>query len=261
MVRVGDTVTAKNITINNTAATAALNDTLGASLSGVSGPFVPGAAAAGIVAGGSGLISIGINTTAATPLTTQAGSVALSSHNADMSDLALGSAGVLVRAQINNLANADFDFLSGLGTLSQSGTAYTLDLGLITLGSSVVSRLQLDNDVAGPADDLSGLFDLLAADDFSYAGWGPVGPLGAGQATGNLNISFTASALGLISDTVVFNGRGTNASDPSGRAQTRTLIIRGNVINVGGTVPEPGTLALLLVAALGAAVARRRQAH
>ena len=167
-----------------------------------------------------------------------------------------------VKAQINNLANAQFDFLSGLGVLTHVGSDYLLELGNVVLGSNLLSQLDLSNFVTGPADDLSGAFNLAAADDFTYSGWGAaVGPLGAGQATASLAISWAANALGSVQDTIVFNGRGTNASDPTGLAQTRRLTIHANVINAGGTVPEPGTLALILLAALGAFVARRRQAH
>jgi hypothetical protein len=63
-----------------------------------------------------------------------------------------------------------------------------------------------------------------------------------------------------VSDTVVFNGRGTNASDPTGLAQLRRLIIRANVVDgTVGTVPEPGSLMLVLAAAAGALIARRRR--
>lgn len=66
----------------------------------------------------------------------------------------------------------------------------------------------------------------------------------------------------MFSDTIVFNGVGTNASDPLGLAQTRQLVIRANVIQGGGggNVPEPGTLALLLSAAAAAVVSKRRAA-
>ena len=121
------------------------------------------------------------------------------------------------------------------------------------------TALRLDNDVASPADELSGLFDLIGADDFSYSGWNPLAFLAAGQASGNLNVNWLAGALGLFSDTIIFNGFGTNASDPLGLAQSRQLTIRANVINgvPPGTVPEPGTLALLLGAAAAAGLARR----
>ena len=260
VVRVGDTVSAANTTISNTAASTALNDSLRANVAGIGGAFSAPASVAGIAAQTAVQLGVSLNTSSA-GVFSQTGSIGFTSQNADMADVSAGANAVMsVMAQVNNLANGDFDLLSGSGTLAQTGTTYVLDLGTIVLGDTVASVLRLDNDVAGPADALSGLFDLAGADDFSYSGWNPLAFLAAGQASGNLNVNWLAGALGLFSDTIVFNGFGTNASDPLGLAQTRQLTIRANVINSvpPGTVPEPGTLALLLGAAAAAGLARRR---
>ena len=260
VVRVGDTVSAANITISNTAASTALNDSLRADLSGIGGAFSAPASVAGIAAQAAGQMAVGLNTATA-GIFSQAGSIGFTSQNADMADVSAGANAIVsVMAQVNNLANGDFDLLSGTGTLSQTGTSYVLDLGTIVLGDTVATTLQLDNDVAGPADALSGLFDLAGADDFSYSGWNPLAFLAAGQAGSGMTVNWLAGALGLFSDTIIFNGLGTNASDPLGLAQTRQLTIRANVIRgvPPGTVPEPGTLALLLGAAAAAGLARRR---
>ena len=262
VVRVGDTVSAANITMNNTAATTALNDTLRADLSGLSGPISGNGNVSGIGAQGSGQLAVGLNTANA-GIFSQTGSLGFTSQNADMADVSAGAAaGLSVFAQVNNLANGDFDLDAGAGNLSQTGTSYVLDLGTIVLGSSVSSSLSFDNDVGGPADALSGSFDLTGADDFALSGWNPLAFLGAGQAGGAMTVNWLAGALGLFSDTIVFNGVGTNASDPLGLAQTRQLVIRANVIQGGGggNVPEPGTLALLLSAAAAAVVSKRRAA-
>ena len=253
IVRVGDTVSAKNITVSNTAAVTALNDTLRATLSGVSGPFTGGGAASGIAAQGSGQISVGLNTAGAGVFSSN-GSVGFLSQNPDMADVSAGAnAGVQVKAQVNNLANADFDLLSGLGTLTDLGNGhYQLNLGNLALGSNGHWMLQIDNEVAGPADALRGSFDLGSVDDFVLGGFGLV-DLEAGQAQGGLGIDFTAGQLGQFEDTVVFNGFSYNASDPTGLSLIRSLQIVANVFdpNGGGNVPEPGTLALLMLAALG----------
>ena len=198
--------------------------------------------------------------TAAAGVFSQNGNVAFLSQNADMADISAGADAVVqVQAQINNLANADFDKLAGLGVLTQNGADYVLDFGDVALGSLLSSLLQLDNDVTGPADELSGAFNQAAVDDFNLSGWGAISHLLAGQAQGGLNVNFTASTLGFFSDEVLFNGVVTNASDPTGLAQQRHLIIRANVIDPNGLpLPEPGSMALLLAAAVASAIARRR---
>ena len=259
VVRVGEVVAARNVNVNNTGPASALSDTLRANLSGVGGPFTAAGSVAGIAAQGSGAISVGLNTAAA-GVFSQNGNVAFLSQNADMADISAGADAVVqVQAQINNLANADFDKLAGLGVLTQNGADYVLDFGDVALGSLLSSLLQLDNDVTGPADELSGAFNQAAVDDFNLSGWGAISHLLAGQAQGGLNVNFTASTLGFFSDEVLFNGVGTNASDPTGLAQQRHLIIRANVIDPNGLpLPEPGSMALLLAAAVASAIARRR---
>lgn len=251
VVRVGDTVSARNITVNNTAAVTALNDTLQANLTGVGSAFTGNGSTGPISAQAAGLFSVGLDTSTA-GIFSGSGSVGFASHNADMTDVSAGAnAAVSLAAQVNNLANGDFDQTGGSGSLSQTGTTYVLDLGNVVLGSSVGAQLHLLNAAAGPADELSGSFDLSSADDFGYSGWNPLAFLAAGQAGASMSINWLAGALGQFSDTITFFGLGTNASDPVGLAQQRQLIIRANVISAGtgGNVPEPGSLALLLAAA------------
>jgi hypothetical protein len=128
------------------------------------------------------------------------------------------------------------------------GNVYLLDFGNVLVGSTIASRLQIDNDVSSPADLLSGGFDLTGVNDFGFSGWDPFRDLAAGQAFGGLNLTYNAIGSGLVEDSILFTGFSTNASDPTGIQQTRTLLIRANVFEGGGTVPEPGTLALLLLA-------------
>jgi hypothetical protein len=258
VVRVGDTVSARNITVNNTAAVTALNDTLQGNLSGVGGAFSGNGSTGPISAQAAGLFSVGLNTSTAGVFNSN-GTVGFSSHNADMADVSAGAnAAVTLAAQVNNLANGEFDQTGGSGSLSHTGTTYVLDLGNVVLGNSVGAQLHLANAVAGPADELSGSFDLSAADDFGFSGWNPLAFLAAGQAGGAMSINWLAGALGQFSDTITFFGLGTNASDTAGLAQQRQLIIRANVISgsTGGDVPEPGTLTLLLAAAAAGWAAR-----
>jgi hypothetical protein len=262
IVRVGDSVSTRNISVQNVADLTALNDTLRADLSGLSGggALTAGGPVSGIVAGSSGTIAVALNTSAA-GVFDKSGTVSFLSQNPDMADVSAGASGsVLVKAQVNNLANADFDLLSGLGRLTQTGTSYDLDLGNIVIGKSIAAALQLDNDVAGPADFLRGSFDLTAADDFAFTGWRDFLALGAGDALGGLELDFTAADLGLVEDTITFKGFGYNASDTAGLGQSRSLRIHANVVrDGGGSIPEPAT-SLLLTIALASLLLQRRRA-
>ena len=260
IVRIGDVVSTKNVTVQNTANVTALNDSLRGTLSGVGGPFTTASnTVGGIGANATGNIAVGLNTATA-GISNLTGSVSMLSQDADLADASAGAnASVLFHAQVNNLANAHFGLFSGVGVLTNVGSVFTLDLGNIFLNSSDALRLRLDNFIGGPADDLSGgVFNAVAASGFTFSGFGPLGTLAAGASSGDLNVSFLASGLGMFTDTVGFDGFSTNASGPA-LAQHRTLIINANVINASNSVPEPGTLALLLMAAAGAALARRRR--
>jgi len=264
IVRVGDSVAGRNVTVQNAAVVSGLNDTLHASLNGVSGPFAAGAASSGIVAQGSGQIAVGLATATAGAFSQNA-SVAFISQNADMADISAGTdAAVLLQAQVNNIANAALTKFSGLGTLSVIGNDYTLDLGNIVLGTlGINGSLQLANATSGPADFLSGTFDLSAtgdADGFSFTGWDPFSGLAAGQSIGGLDYVFDATTLGVLDDLIRLDALSQNGSGPD-LGQQRTLRIVANVIDQqggGGTVPEPATMLLLTVALASLLLQRRR---
>jgi len=261
IVRVGDVVAARDVSVSNSALAAGLNDTLAASVSG-SGPFTANGSVAGLATGASnapGSLLVGLNTGTAGVFSGTA-DVAFASQNPDMADLDLGTQGVAVSAQINHLANADFDQLAGLGILSQTESDYVLDFGTVSIGSLLSGILQLDNEISGPADLLSGGFSFTGPVDFAYSGWNSFAGLAAGEAIDGLMIDFNALTAGQYADEIIFAGLSSNASGPD-LAQSRRLTILANVVdNGGGPVPEPGSLALLLVAAVAGAIARRRQA-
>ena len=253
IVHVGDMVATRNVQVDNTATTAALNDTLIGGIGGAGGPFSATGSLAGIVQGGSdsSSLNVGLNTSTAGVFSSNA-TVNLASHNADMADLFLADASVMLNAQVNNYANADLNKTGGDGGFSQSGKVFTLDFGNVILGASANSWLEVLNDVVGPADLLDGLFNFLDAQDFLYAGFGGFSDLAAGNSVGGLNVGFDSGgrALGMYGDDILLASLGHNMSGYSGALDNITLRIRANVVQGGGTVPEPGTLYLAALALL-----------
>ena len=259
IVRVGDTVNARNIVVNNGAAVTGLNDTLRANLSGIGGPFGGAGTVGGVGAGASGNIGVTLNT-ASNGVFSQNGSVSFLSQNPDLADISAGGDhAVLIQAQVNALAYAQINLRGGQGSLTLVGETFTLDFGTLTEGTLVTSLLDISNQVAGPADELNGAFNLGAAAGLTLGNWNAFTGLLAGADTDDMTLAFTASGVGLFERQIAFNGTSTNASDPTGLAVLRNLVIRANVAASGvGNVPEPGTMALVLAAAAAALLSRRR---
>ena len=261
IVRIGDAVAAQNVSVTNSAAAAALNDTLAATMAAVTGPFNGSGGATGLGAGGSnapGSISVGLDTSAAGIFNGTA-SVAFASQNPDMADLLLASQIVALSGQVNDIAEALFFKTSGAGTLTRAGNEFTLDLGTLFIGEGFSSWLGLRNDVSGPADDLSGSFDF-AAPIFSYLGFDSIAALHAGEEIGGLQIDHSFVSAGLFEDLIAFNWTSFNGSGPD-LDFTSTLRIRANVVTPGGTVPEPATIALILMALAATMLVKRRRMH
>jgi len=181
-----------------------------------------------------------------------------------MSDISAGAdASVSISAQINNLANAAFSLAGGAGSFSRSGNTFTLDYGSLVIGQTLSTTMALINDIAGPADDLQGTFDISGAGAFTLAGWNPFTGLVAGGTIGGLGLGYTANSLGAFTQSIFFNGFSVNATDTTGISRFIQLVLRGNVVGGsgggGGTVPEPGTLSLVLLAAAGLVWSQRRR--
>ncbi|MBI2802257.1 MAG: choice-of-anchor D domain-containing protein, partial [Gammaproteobacteria bacterium] len=259
IVHVGDTVSPQAVSVTNAAPVAALNDVLQGDLSPISGPFsTTGTLGAGLAAGANDNSSLKVALNTATAgIYSGTTTARLVSHDADQADLVINGIPVALSAQVNNFANADIAKSGGAGTLSRSGNNVVLDFGQVQQGGTLSTMLSVLNNVLGPADLLSGFFDLTGANNFLFSGFNPFSDLAAGSSQGGYGIGFNRSSLGSFSDTILLSAIGSNASGYSDTSRTRlTLQIRGNV--VAGTVPEPGTLFLLPLGLLLILLGRRR---
>jgi hypothetical protein len=271
IVRVGD-VAARGVSVANSAALTALNDTLTASIGGTGGAFSNNAGTVnGLIAGAAAnntALTVGLNTAAAGVFNGTA-TVASTSRNPDMADLSLGSSTVVLTGQVNNLAQAAFQKTSGAGAFTQTSVnAFTLDFGDIAQGASgiLTARLAAWNraPVGEPSDDLKGSY--TGADDtlaLSFGGFNAFAQLGTDQSGPELLVNlFNTASTGLFTQTITLTGFSFNADDLLGIGTNATLFVRANVIDPGTSViplPPAGFLLLGGLAMVGW-MGRRRSA-
>ena len=243
----GDTVAERAVSVTNAAGAAALNDTLQASFAGASAGFTTSGVVTGLAPGATsaGTLHVGLDTTSA-GVRSGTANLAFASHDGDLADLPLGGATVDLHAQVNNYAQVALT-AAGAGTLTHAGNLYTLDFGTLALGAGPqATSLAVLNSAVGPADLLSGQFDLAGVGSgFELTGFGSFSDLVAGASVGGFEIVFDDGDTGAFLATVVLHASGSNASGFEGRLDDTTLVIRGDVVAIAA-VPEPGTYALML---------------
>ena len=255
----GDAIADRAVSVTNSAPVSAANDTLQGSLGSPSAGFSAGGTLSGLGAGATDASSLRVGlATANAGVFTGTATATFSSHDPDLADLALGSTTIALRGQVNNFAQASLT-KSGAGTLTQLGNTWTLDFGTIALGAgSLATSLGVLNSAIGPADLLSGDFDLSGAGPgFALSGFGSFANLVAGSSFDGLGVSFGADTAGTFLATLLLHATGSNASGFSGRLDDTVLVLRGDV--AVAAVPEPETYLLMLAGlAAVAGVARRR---
>ena len=114
---------------------------------------------------------------------------------------------------------------------------------------------------------MDGLFDVSGALGLTLTGFGPFSDIGAGETFDDLLVALETSSLGRIQDRIVLHSFGSNASGYREGLGDITLLVSANSIEGGGggSVPEPDSLALALLALLalcymaGGAVRTRRR--
>lgn len=266
IVHVGEAVAARNVSVRNAAPAAALNDTLEVQATQpASGPFalsggVAGLAAQQVDAAG---IAVSLDTSAQGVFSVTGGLLDFVSRNPDLADLALGTGELTISAQINAFADPVFGKIGGAGVLSREGDGFTLDLGAFLIGDpGAAAVLAVVNDVTGPADLLSGSFDLGAGGPFVLGGFDAFAGLEAGEVFGGLSIAFEATAVGSYAQTVTLNAAGSNASGFFGAFDPIALTLRARVLQdaPAPAIPLPAPLALLGTALAALWAMRRRRA-
>jgi len=226
IVRVGDVVTARTVSVGNSAS-GALTDTLTGNLTGGSVPFTAAGSFSGLAAGAgnSSALTVALNTATAGVFSSNA-ALAFTSQNPDLADLNLPGGTVALSAQVNRLAQAALAQIGGAGTLAGAGTSYTLNFGTYVEGSgSFAASLSLGNIAAAPADDLNGSFDLSgigAGSAFTLVGFNGFSGLAAGNSlAGGLSVSFTSGAPGSFDDVVVLRAAELAVRPSTGRYRTQ----------------------------------------
>ena len=282
IVHVGDTVSPQTITVTNTAS-GALVDSIVGSMSVSGAPFSVvggGTLGSGVTAGNNSgsALQVGLNTSTAGVYTGgNAGSanLSLASHDSDLADVALSTSPVTLNATVNNYAAVGLASTTN-GSLTGSGSAYTLNLGTLTQGSnggSIAAALAALNAALGPADDLtlnSGDFSVISGGGEFGLTLNQVTKLAAGDTQdGALDVSLDTNNTGTFDEVITFDGIGSNASGYSSNANVLdpTLTIEAMVTSGGSGpptgVPEPSSWLVLLSALAGLGGIRRpwRRTH
>ncbi|MEP6779748.1 MAG: choice-of-anchor D domain-containing protein, partial [Gemmatimonadaceae bacterium] len=264
-VHVGDVIGAQNVSVKNAAAVTALNDVLTGSITGGNSTFtVAGTLGAGVAAGAtSNALSVTMKTNAAGAFNSQA-NVNLASHDAELSDLDLGSTSVALNGTVNNYAVAKILKSSGFGLFSSVIGGYKLDFGDVQQGTAgILAAFGVQNDVTGPADVLGGDFTLGTGAAFSLSGFNAFSNLGAGSIFAGLGVSLNTGVLGQFTRIVTLRSAGSNSSGYNGALADITLTLSGNITSVPvdpptSTVPEPSSVALIAFGLAAVMFARKR---
>ena len=136
---------------------------------------------------------------------------------------------------------------SGAGTLTQTGTAYTLNLGALPEGASSSVALALANIAAAPADSFDGLFSAPAGSGFAVSGANLPQAVAAGGSYAGLSFAADTSAPGTYSETIIFAPRDVT-DDPAATLAVPAGAAEGDITTYtqAAAAPNPDDVALEL---------------
>jgi hypothetical protein len=122
-------------------------------------------------------------------------------------------------------AVAQLALLTNIGTFTQNGNDYTLNLGTVVQGEALPAlQFALVNAASAPADSLSGTFSESGV-GFAVSGSSLPTAVAAGQSYNGLQVTMETGVLGANQETITFNPEDTNASGYSASLPTLTLTI------------------------------------
>jgi hypothetical protein len=153
------------------------------------------------------------------------------SGTSGLGSTALPSQTITLRATVDNYAIASLKRASGSGTLTASGSSYTLNLGSVLQGAAAPSAdLEVLNSATGLADLLGGSFTVTTASTaITNTGLTAFSDLGAGAADTAPVVRLATTAAGTFSERITIASAGSNASGYSGALAPLTLTVIGIV--------------------------------
>jgi hypothetical protein len=199
----GDPTEMVGITLDNALTPGVYADDLLASWNGATSVFT-GSGNINLAPGGSGTLTAALPTTVGGIFSGDA-SIALSSHDAAQADATLGTENVVLRGTVIADAQPVFIGNGGIGTISQTGAdSFTLNLGTFAENSApVFSQFVIGNNVAAPADSVTGTLTLLAGTVRTSVG--TVASLAPESFSNVYTVALVPGGPGTASETVTFN--------------------------------------------------------
>jgi hypothetical protein len=145
---------------------------------------------------------------------------------------------VAVSGTVNNYATATIEKVSGGGTLTQAGTAYTLALGTIDLGAATPEiNLGVINAATGPADLLGGSFTVGGDGGGDFINTlTAFSSVAAGNVASGDEVSLSSSTAGAFSETITLLANGSNSSGYLGALPEEVITVTGSVVAVPRTL-------------------------
>ncbi len=139
-----------------------------------------------------------------------------------------------------NPAKALIQELSGSGSLTGSGTSYTLNLGsAVQNGNPLFANLGIENGATVPADNLSGLFTINGQPEYFNSGFDPFSNIAPGAADSEPVITLNTGTIGVFTETVVLDPTDTNASGYSAVQSDVTVTVTGTIVAPPPPPPPP----------------------